>query len=246
MRNSFTVFLVIFLFFVSTLSSWQILYQTYTICFPVTAFVIIEDEYGNRGQREETEYRCNEYIFAVYLLEPGDIYSGSGNTGSNPGGAGGAGSSAGGGSRDADLNGVVDCWSYLVANASGLYISSYFGEVRPSGKIHNGIDITGSVIDGLPVISATSGEIVEIGYNDFNGYYVKIKDNRGFYWTYCHLKEDEDNLLQLTVGQGVNCGLSIIGYVDNSGNSSGPHLHLSLSAEIRNSYLNPLDLLNNC
>lgn len=70
-----------FIFLVLTLSSWQIIYKTYTICFPVTAIVIIEDEYGNRGEREETEYRCNEYTFAVYLLEPGDIYSGSGEAG---------------------------------------------------------------------------------------------------------------------------------------------------------------------
>ncbi|MBC7361593.1 MAG: M23 family metallopeptidase [Candidatus Aminicenantes bacterium] len=217
---------------------------SYTFCSPMTYIIIAEDEFGNRTEREEVEYVCRDYTFAAYLLEPGDIYEGDGSGGLG-GSSGGVPGNSSAGSRDSDADGIVDCWSYLIMDSSGLFIRSYFGEER-GDKIHNGIDITSIDIDGKPVISAVNGEIVEIGYNQWNGYYIKIRDNRGMYWTYCHLAEDEENLLQLYEGQGVNCGLSIIGYVDNSGNSSGPHLHLSVSTEIRNSYIDPLELLGDC
>lgn len=228
------------------LISWQTIYQTYSICSSTTYITIAEDEFGNMTEREEVEYVCRDYTFAIYLLDPGDFYEGDGGGSGTGGGSGGIPGNSSGGSRDSDANGLVDCWSYLIVDSSGQFISSYFGEIRDEGRIHNGIDITSMDIEGKPVISAVSGEIVEIGYNQWNGNYVKIRDNRGMYWTYCHLVEDEENLLQIYVGLGVNCGLSIIGHVDNSGNSTGPHLHLSVSSEPRNGYINPLDLLGNC
>ncbi|MGB9836776.1 MAG: M23 family metallopeptidase [Candidatus Saccharicenans sp.] len=238
------VFLVFFLG--KYLSSRQTIYQTYSICSSTTYITIAEDEFGNTTEREEVEYVCRDYTFAAYLLERGDLYDGDGGSGGPGGNSGGGTGFTSSGSRDSDADGLVDCWSYLIMDSSGLYISSYFGEERSGGTIHNGIDITSADINGKPVISAVSGEIVEIGYNQGNGYYIKIRDNRGMYWTYCHLAEDEKNLLQIREGLGVNSGLSIIGYVNNSGNSSGPHLHLSVSAEIRNGYINPLEVLGDC
>ncbi|MDI6846412.1 MAG: hypothetical protein QME28_09795 [Candidatus Saccharicenans sp.] len=201
------VLLYLFFFLLKFLFSYQIVYRTYIICYPTTYAVYYEDEYGNSGEREETEYNCTDFVFRVYLLEPGDLLE-WGETGGDTGGGGGSGSSSGQTEvpdRDTDNNGIIDCWSYSIIS-SNLFISSYFGETR-GDKVHNGIDITGPDVDGKPIVSAVNGYVVEIGENEFNGIYIKLKSIMVF---------------------------------------TGHNLHISVSTEIRNGYVNPLDILGDC
>lgn len=81
------VFLVFFLG--KYLSSWQTIYQTYSICGSTTYITIAQDEFGNITEREEVEYICRDYTFAIYLLEPGDFYEGDGSGVGTGGGSGG-------------------------------------------------------------------------------------------------------------------------------------------------------------
>ena len=96
---------------------------------------------------------------------------------------------------------------------------------------HNGIDIIGSL--GDPIYSVADGEVTHI-VNDLNGsmgYYVFIKhgtktvslDGTKFLRSqYLHLREQPTFI---SVGSSVSKG-QVIGYMGNTGNSRGVHLHL--------------------
>lgn len=125
---------------------------------------------------------------------------------------------------------------------SPAYIMSKFG--YRWGSHHNGIDISGSGF-GSPIRSATDGTVIEIhnscpnhGYYGNKcgkeyGNYIKIKTSDDTYIVnYAHLT---DKIL-VGVGKNVSRG-QIIGYMGNSGSSTGTHLHF----EIRNSANTPLD-----
>ena len=83
-------------------------------------------------------------------------------------------------------------------------------------KGHNGMDF------GLPtdtaVIAPNDGKIIEAIWDNSYGYYVKIENSiEGS--VLAHL-----NNIIVSVGQSVKQG-ETIGYSDNTGNSTGPHLH---------------------
>lgn len=90
--------------------------------------------------------------------------------------------------------------------------------------VHSGIDIANSV--GEPVTPFLSGTII---YNDDTddsscGKSVKIQHDYNITSTYCHL----DSTAQIQPTTEVEPGI-IIGYLGNTGTSTGPHLHLSIS-----------------
>jgi murein DD-endopeptidase MepM/ murein hydrolase activator NlpD len=113
------------------------------------------------------------------------------------------------------------------------YVTSSYGwRVHPiSGEknYHKGIDI------GIPTgteIRAGQDGVISVGY-DAGGYgnYVTITDSDGLVSKYAHL----DSAL-VSDGQSVKTG-DLIAKSGNSGNSTGPHLHLEV---IKNGqYLNP-------
>lgn len=106
-----------------------------------------------------------------------------------------------------------------------LGYSQYFGEnpnwYAPFGlKGHNGIDIP--TPQGTRLFSVINGTVTETA-NDVKGYgiYVKIEND------YCgalygHLRE-----FSLKVGDKVKAG-DFVGFSGNTGNSTGPHLHLGI------------------
>lgn len=125
---------------------------------------------------------------------------------------------------------------------SPYVITSYFG--YRWHKLHGGIDISGSGF-GSPIYSATDGVVIET-YSGCanNGYYssmcggsygnsVTIKSTTGLTIIYAHLK----NSIPVSVGQSVTKGQHI-GYMGNSGSSTGPHLHFEIREENGNR-LNP-------
>lgn len=85
---------------------------------------------------------------------------------------------------------------------------------------HNGVDF--GLPDGTPVVSASDGEVVEVGDDPTGyGYYVKVRTPDGEDWLYAHL-----NLWELPApGTWVAEGHRL-GYSGSTGNSTGPHLHL--------------------
>lgn len=98
-------------------------------------------------------------------------------------------------------------------------ITSYWGD----GRGHKGIDVSGSGVYGAAIVAAADGTVtVANGSNEWGGgygYYVKIDHGAGRATLYAHC-----SLVTAKVGQAVKAG-EIIGYVGNTGNSYGAHLH---------------------
>lgn len=94
------------------------------------------------------------------------------------------------------------------------------------GRDHKGIDIIGAGIYGQPIVAAQSGEVLtaytadEWGYGW--GYHVMIGHDDGYATQYAHMSR-----VAVTTGQYVERG-QIIGYVGNTGDSYGAHLHFEL------------------
>lgn len=87
---------------------------------------------------------------------------------------------------------------------------------RPS---HSGIDF-GNNSDGKPIYAVANGYVI---YSNISGGYgntIVIKHNDGTSTLYAHMK----NISNYKVGDYVKQN-SIIGYVGNTGNSRGSHLH---------------------
>lgn len=156
-----------------------------------------------------------------------------------------------------DLQLMIDVKQYLVAREEFINafpfiwpvkggvpnISSDYGfRYDPTGEnegiqYHTGIDIPGEI--GQPIQATADGKVVGLYINKYiHGEYgnlVIIQHNYGFQTYYAHM-----NNVNVTWGQEVDKG-DIIGYIGNTGKSTGPHLHY----EIRHNKvpLNPMDYL---
>ncbi len=112
----------------------------------------------------------------------------------------------------------------------------WYGDRSKATRRHMGTDIRAR--EGQNIPSCTAGTVVRIAYNDIAGNYVTVKDDYGFYYSYCHMVELTDFLSE---GDRVEQG-QLIGHVGNTGNSDAPHLHLSIIAP-EYVYINPYPVL---
>lgn len=120
---------------------------------------------------------------------------------------------------------------------SGYYsITSKFGmrthPVTGIYKLHTGVDISGSGINGKPILAANSGKVIKAGYNTGYGNYVVIDHGGGYSTLYGHASR-----LNVSKGQTVSRG-DVIAYVGSTGYSTGPHLHFEIIKD--GEYTNPL------
>ncbi len=121
-------------------------------------------------------------------------------------------------------------WPYPGSEGSGWWQSGYgFDPSGSSGHVHNGIDINAS--DGASVRAANGGKVVYVwnqapASEDSTGYgnWVKIDHGNGFESRYAHLYSGG---VYVTTGQQVAAG-ETIGRQDNTGRSSGSHLHFEV------------------
>ena len=118
----------------------------------------------------------------------------------------------------------------LIEEEDDYWFSSGFGRrAHPlTGKpqFHNGLDIAAPW--ATPVIAAADGVILQITKDPFFGNMVQIEHPTSQMKTlYGHLKNHVEGL---KVGQQVK-RYEVIGYVGNSGRSTGAHLHYGIYAE---------------
>ncbi len=102
-------------------------------------------------------------------------------------------------------------------------------------EFHSGVDLVamrgGALSDW--VVAFDAGEVIEAGYNSRSGYYCKIRHNDTVQTLYCHFKK---RTLQVKKGDYVNRG-DILGYMGNTGRSTGAHLHFGLA--VYGEYIDP-------
>jgi len=101
-------------------------------------------------------------------------------------------------------------------------ISSHFGYRSPGvgSSYHKGIDIAND--RGTDVWAADGGTVIYADWATGYGWFVKIEHDNGDVTCYAHLKK-----FIVEVGDKVSQG-DIIGYMGNTGISSGPHLHFEV------------------
>ncbi len=121
----------------------------------------------------------------------------------------------------------------------GYYkVSSYYGPRW--GRNHNGIDIIGSrgSVYGATIVAADSGTVILNKYYGGYGNCVIIDHGNGYTTLYAHMKSRS----RLTVGTSVTKGQTVVGYVGDTGNVTGPHLHFEVRKN--GSYVNPMRFFN--
>lgn len=101
--------------------------------------------------------------------------------------------------------------------------------------MHKGLDIAAR--PDTPIISPGDGQIVKAGSNGRFGKMIKIDHGFGMVTRYGHLSK-----IAVRVGQRVKRG-DLIGYVGNSGLSTGPHLHYEVY--VNDKPVNPLRYILN-
>jgi murein DD-endopeptidase MepM/ murein hydrolase activator NlpD len=100
-------------------------------------------------------------------------------------------------------------------------------------EFHNGIDIAGPWKD--PILAPADGRIIRAGKDRLLGNYIKIEHSSKIKTLYGHLAS-----IAVKSGSHVKRG-EVIGYMGNSGRSTGTHLHYSVSVDGK--YVNPLDYI---
>lgn len=106
------------------------------------------------------------------------------------------------------------------------HISFRFGQQKNpfTGQyyIHKGIDLS-TYRQGDPIVASADGQVVTVDY-DAGGFgnYIIIKHKHGFYTRYGHLLS-----VRVRMGQRVQQN-EVIGYIGNTGLSTGPHLHYEI------------------
>lgn len=109
-----------------------------------------------------------------------------------------------------------------VSNKDLNRIASGFGyridPVYKTTRFHGGLDFTAPI--GTPIYATADGTIKEAGYNTGGfGNHVVINHGYGYQTLYGHMSR-----IAVRDGQSVKRG-QVIGYVGNSGKSTGAHLH---------------------
>jgi murein DD-endopeptidase MepM/ murein hydrolase activator NlpD len=119
------------------------------------------------------------------------------------------------------------------------HVSMTFGQNRHpfTGQwyIHKGVDLS-TYRTGDPILATADGQVVTVEYDPGFGNYIIIKHKHGFYTRYAHMQS-----FRVQRGQYVQQG-QVIGYIGNTGVSTGPHLHYEV--HIGSDVVDPMKYLN--
>lgn len=96
-----------------------------------------------------------------------------------------------------------------------------WGEARPGGRGHTGVDMMSPI--GTPLVAIENGVISNPGWHYAGGIGLYIAGDSGDSWYYAHLNGYAPGI---QAGTRVAAG-QLVGYVGETGNAAGPHLHLA-------------------
>jgi murein DD-endopeptidase MepM/ murein hydrolase activator NlpD len=115
---------------------------------------------------------------------------------------------------------ITSTFGYRVHPFTGAYV------------LHEGLDISGAI--GTPIKSAADGIVSFVGFKDYFGRVVMISHPAsGFKTLFAHLQKPA-----VVEGQAIKRG-DLVGYLGNTGRSTGPHLHFEVHKW--NDTVNPMD-----
>ncbi len=118
-------------------------------------------------------------------------------------------------------------------------VTGVFGTERyyngKKGRYHNGHDIAAET--GTLIFAPSGGKVILTGHYYYNGKFVMINHGNNLISLFLHMDD-----IKVNKGDVLKKG-EIIGTVGNTGLSTGPHLHWSVL--LNNTYINPLELVNN-
>lgn len=148
------------------------------------------------------------------------------------------GSSGGGGSSSSGGGGSSSSSGYRWPVNGGV-ITSWFGyRIHPvygCWKYHDGVDVSG-LGTGTPIYAIGDGIVTRASWYGGYGNCVMISIGNGYTTLYGHMSG-----YAVSYGQYVRKG-QVVGYIGNTGISTGPHLHFSL---LRNGvYVDPLSIVS--
>jgi murein DD-endopeptidase MepM/ murein hydrolase activator NlpD len=120
------------------------------------------------------------------------------------------------------------------------HISMFFGQNENpfTGQyyIHKGIDLS-TYRQGDPIVATADGQVVAVEFEPGGfGNNVVIRHKHGFYTRYAHMLS-----FRVKAGQRVQQG-EVIGYIGNTGLSTGPHVHYEV--HIGSDVVDPYKYLN--
>jgi len=95
-----------------------------------------------------------------------------------------------------------------------------WGEPRPGGRAHHGVDMVAAT--GTPLVAIENGVVYGVGWHYLGGNNLYLRGDSSDVYYYAHL-----NAFAAGIGDGVRVNKGqLIGYVGATGNAAGPHLHL--------------------
>lgn len=103
---------------------------------------------------------------------------------------------------------------------SGIITSRFGSKSSIRSGAHTGLDIAAPT--GTPIKAAASGTVTFSGYKGSYGYLIVVSHGNGIETYYGHCSK-----LYYSAGTKINQG-QVIAAVGNTGNSTGPHLHLEI------------------
>ncbi|MFT3979547.1 MAG: M23 family metallopeptidase [Ferruginibacter sp.] len=119
-----------------------------------------------------------------------------------------------------------------VASGYGMRIDPVYGTPR----MHKGLDFTAP--QGTPIYATGDGTVITAGYSDGGyGNHVEINHGYGYQTLYGHMVR-----IKVKAGQKVKRG-EVIGWVGNTGKSTGPHCHYEV--KINDANVNPVYFFSN-
>lgn len=146
-----------------------------------------------------------------------------------------------------EIGKLLDSQSTLFSDIPSLWpikggighVSMVFGQNRHpfTGQwyIHKGVDLS-TYRSGDAILATADGQVVQVDYDPGFGNYAILKHKHGFYTRYAHMQSQ-----RVTIGQYVQQG-QVIGYIGNTGVSTGPHLHYEV--HIGSDVVDPMKYLN--
>ena len=116
----------------------------------------------------------------------------------------------------------MHCLIHRVLPTEGTLTSGFGSRLSPTTgepAFHYGLDIAAD--EGTPIAAFADGTVREVGESDY-GKYLIVDHAGGFSTLYAHCSS-----ILVGVGDQVKCG-GEIALVGQTGNTTGPHLHLEL------------------